>query len=113
MADLQNLSLGTEGSILTITINRESKLNALNSGTIAELKEVFQSVYDDKDINGVIITGQIAGFGQLLVGDIENPLGFHGVAIDRIFVFFRRVGVEMAKAAADERAGADLKKHPA
>lgn len=57
MADLQNLSLSTEGNILTVTINRESKLNALNTGTIAELKEVIQSVYDDKDINGVIITG--------------------------------------------------------
>lgn len=57
MADLQNLSLSTEGSILIVTINREIKLNALNTGTIAELKEVIQSVYDDKDISGVIITG--------------------------------------------------------
>lgn len=57
MADLQNLSLSTEGSILTITINREKKLNALNTNTIAELKEVVQSVYDDKDISGVILTG--------------------------------------------------------
>ena len=57
MADLQNLSLSTEGSILTITINREKKLNALNTDTIAELKEVIQSVYDDKDISGVVITG--------------------------------------------------------
>lgn len=57
MADLQNLSLSTEGSILTITINRESKLNALNSRTLTELREVIQSVYDDKDITGVIITG--------------------------------------------------------
>ena len=50
MADLQNLSLSTEGSLLTITINRESKLNALNTDTLAELKEVFNSIYDDKDI---------------------------------------------------------------
>ncbi|REE05992.1 enoyl-CoA hydratase/isomerase family protein [Marinoscillum furvescens] len=57
MADLQNLSLATDGSILTITINRESKLNALNTATLAELKEVIQSVYDDKEISGVILTG--------------------------------------------------------
>lgn len=57
MTDLQNLSLFTEGGILTITIDREPKLNALNSETLEELKEVFQSVYDDKDIKGVIITG--------------------------------------------------------
>lgn len=57
MADMKTLSLSTEGSILTVTINRESKLNALNTATVAEIKEVIQSVYDDKDINGVIITG--------------------------------------------------------
>lgn len=57
MADLQNLSLSTDDGILTVTINRESKLNALNTGTLAEIKEVIQSVYDDKDISGVILTG--------------------------------------------------------
>lgn len=57
MADMHNLSLATEGSILTITINRESKLNALNTETLSELKEVIQSVYDDRDISGVILTG--------------------------------------------------------
>lgn len=57
MADLNTLSLSTSGNILTITINRESKLNALNQETLAELKETIQSVYDDKDIRGVILTG--------------------------------------------------------
>lgn len=57
MADLQTLALSMEGSILTITINREQKLNALNQQTLAELKETVQSLYDDKDIRGVILTG--------------------------------------------------------
>ncbi|MEO9475132.1 MAG: enoyl-CoA hydratase-related protein [Cyclobacteriaceae bacterium] len=57
MANLKNLDLSTDGSILTITINRESKLNALNAETLAEIKEIIQSIYDDKDITGVIITG--------------------------------------------------------
>lgn len=57
MANLKNLLLTTEGSLLTVTINRESKLNALNMETLAELKQVIQSVYDDRDIAGVIITG--------------------------------------------------------
>ncbi|MDE0471649.1 MAG: enoyl-CoA hydratase-related protein [Ekhidna sp.] len=47
----------TEG-ILTITINRESKLNALNRETLLELKDVFQYVQDHpKEIQGVILTG--------------------------------------------------------
>ncbi|MEQ9298945.1 MAG: enoyl-CoA hydratase-related protein [Cyclobacteriaceae bacterium] len=57
MSDLKNLSLALKDGILTITINRESQLNALNHDTLAELKETFQSIYDDKDIKGVILTG--------------------------------------------------------
>ncbi|MEL6561195.1 MAG: enoyl-CoA hydratase-related protein [Bacteroidota bacterium] len=52
-----NLLLADNAGILTITINRESKLNALNQKTLEELKEVIQGVYDNRDIKGVIITG--------------------------------------------------------
>jgi enoyl-CoA hydratase len=57
MATYTNLLLTKENNILTITINREAKLNALNKGTINELKEAFQEVMDDKSILGVILTG--------------------------------------------------------
>ncbi len=57
MAELKHLQLSTKENILTVTINREQKLNALNIATLEELKEVVQSVYDDKEIKGVILTG--------------------------------------------------------
>ncbi len=57
MAQLENLLTEREGNILTITINRESKLNALNLATLTELKETMQAIYDDDEIRGVIITG--------------------------------------------------------
>lgn len=57
MANFQNLLLSTENGILTITLNREQKLNALNMLTMAELKSAFQKVYDDRSIRGVILTG--------------------------------------------------------
>lgn len=57
MSDYNNLLLSSEDSILTITINRESKLNALNTETLSELKEVITEVYDDKSVQGVILTG--------------------------------------------------------
>ncbi len=57
MPDLKNLTLSTKENILTVTINREKKLNALNKTTLNELKEVVQSIYDDKEIKGVILTG--------------------------------------------------------
>ncbi len=57
MSDFQNLLLSTSGNILNITINRESKLNALNQATMLELRQVIQSIYEDTDIRGVILTG--------------------------------------------------------
>ncbi len=57
MTDYENLLLSDSEGILTITINRESKLNALNQQTLEELRNAIQSVYDSRDIKGVIITG--------------------------------------------------------
>lgn len=50
------LDIDQEG-ILTITINRPDKLNALNGDTIEELRTAMQQVYDDATIKGVILTG--------------------------------------------------------
>lgn len=52
-----NLKLEQEGGILTIYINREDKMNALNIETIEEIKTAFQKVYDDSSIMAVIVTG--------------------------------------------------------
>jgi enoyl-CoA hydratase len=58
MENYENLLVEQEDHILTITINRESKLNALNKQTMQDLKDAFQFVYDNpKDIRGVILTG--------------------------------------------------------
>ncbi|HEX9509296.1 MAG TPA: enoyl-CoA hydratase-related protein [Puia sp.] len=43
--------------ILTITINRPDKLNALNKTVIAELGEVVSEIYENKEIRSAIITG--------------------------------------------------------
>jgi enoyl-CoA hydratase len=60
MNEFQNLllSLHEETGILTITINRPDKLNALNLATIEDLRNAMQQVYDDPTIKGVILTGQ-------------------------------------------------------
>lgn len=56
--DYKNLLLEKNENLLTITINRENKLNALNSKTLAELKDAFQNAYDDDSIRAIIITGK-------------------------------------------------------
>ncbi|MGB5927237.1 MAG: enoyl-CoA hydratase-related protein [Cyclobacteriaceae bacterium] len=57
MADYQNLLIQEDDGIMTITINREDKLNALNIATVEEIRSIFQRVYDETQIRGVILTG--------------------------------------------------------
>ncbi|MHC5202004.1 enoyl-CoA hydratase/isomerase family protein [Myroides sp. LJL119] len=53
----ENVLIGIDQQIATITINRPTKLNALNKATIEELHEAFKALEIDKDVKVVIITG--------------------------------------------------------
>jgi len=53
----ETLSTELEDSILTITINRPEKLNALNTTVIRELGEAVTEVYENPMIRAAIITG--------------------------------------------------------
>lgn len=46
-----------KNNLLTVTINRPEKLNALNKTVITELAALLNDVYDNNAIHGVIITG--------------------------------------------------------
>lgn len=52
-----HISTDVRNKTLHITISRESKLNALNKLTLAELHESLSSAIVNKDIGGIIITG--------------------------------------------------------
>ena len=76
MEKFENLLLEREGTTLVITINREKKLNALSLGTLAELKEAIQLVYDDQEIRGVLLVG--AGDKAFVAGaDISEFTGLN------------------------------------
>lgn len=53
----ENILIATDNSITTITINRPTKLNALNKATIEELHLAFETVAKDKQTRVVILTG--------------------------------------------------------
>jgi enoyl-CoA hydratase len=57
MWEFENLLASLDGGVVTITINREKKLNALSIDTIADLKKAVQSIREDKDVKAAIITG--------------------------------------------------------
>ena len=53
----ENILVEQENSIQIITINRPSKLNALNTATIEELSHVLITADNEASIRVVIITG--------------------------------------------------------
>ncbi|MCP2037466.1 enoyl-CoA hydratase/isomerase family protein [Chryseobacterium sp. HSC-36S06] len=53
----ENIILGNEGKIATVTINRPESLNALNYKTIRELSDAFGKLNDDREIRVIILTG--------------------------------------------------------
>ena len=92
----QNIVVQQNERILTITINRPDKLNALNRKTVEELGTTFSTLDKDDSISGVLITGagnkafvagadiseiqaldmasgqEFARFGQKVFSQIEN-----------------------------------------
>ena len=65
-------------NILTVTINRPDKLNALNRTVIGELGEVVEEIYSNKDIRSAILTG--AGPKAFVAGaDITE---FQGLSLE-------------------------------
>ncbi len=70
----QNLLIEHKGRIQYIIINRESKLNALNKSTIAELHTAFSDAFKNPEVGGIIITG--AGQKAFVAGaDISEFTG--------------------------------------
>lgn len=63
-------------SILTVTINRPDRLNALNATVISELGEVIEEIYANKDIKSAILTG--AGPKAFVAG--ADITGFQGLS---------------------------------
>jgi enoyl-CoA hydratase len=53
----ENILLSLNNRILRITINRESKLNALNKLTLAELHVALSDALKNPEVGGIILTG--------------------------------------------------------
>ena len=53
----ENILVTTNENIATITINRPTKLNALNVATIQELHDAFENLNNQHEIRAIILTG--------------------------------------------------------
>ena len=54
---MSNVLSNLENNVLTITINRPDKLNALNQATLKELDTIINHAKDDDNTAAIIITG--------------------------------------------------------
>ena len=66
----QTLLVGQEGKVLTITLNRPERLNAVDEVMHEELPDVFDRVGRDPEVGAVILTG--AGRGFCSGGDVKG-----------------------------------------
>lgn len=55
--NFENIVIKQNENIAIVTINRPTKLNALNKNTISELHEAFKLLENDKTVKVIIITG--------------------------------------------------------
>ena len=53
----ESILITTENNIATITINRPTKLNALNKITISDLHKAFKTLAKNNEIRAIILTG--------------------------------------------------------
>jgi len=78
--DFENILIAFQNGITTITINRPTKLNALNKTTIKELHEAFKSANKDKNTKVIIVTGRgekafVAGADISEFADFDSKKG--------------------------------------
>ncbi len=95
MKTFQTIIVEREKAIAILTLNRESKLNALNRQTLRELAEVLDLLENDENIRGIILTGagekafaagaDIGEFVNLSVEEAKNMAEYGHIHImDRI-----------------------------
>jgi enoyl-CoA hydratase len=87
---MENILIEKQDNIAVITINRPTKLNALNKATIQELHDGFKTLNEDKSVKAIIITGSgekafvagadISEFANFSVEEGEK-LAAHGQAL--------------------------------
>jgi len=74
MGTTENVRAMLEGRVAILTMNRPRALNALNDQTMEELDRLFTAIAEDRDIWGVILTGEGRGF--VAGADISQMSGY-------------------------------------
>ncbi|MCC3373267.1 enoyl-CoA hydratase/isomerase family protein [Cohnella sp. REN36] len=90
--DYTYLQVEQTGGVLTLTLRRKAKLNAMNAAMMAELTDIFRRIHERPDVRSVVLTG--AGKAFMAGADIEEYRSFDLGA----FFAFQNKGRDMYRA---------------
>ncbi|MEW6281772.1 MAG: enoyl-CoA hydratase family protein [Candidatus Eremiobacterota bacterium] len=80
-----------ETGVVTLTLNRPDRLNALTFDVYRELREAFQALDRDRDVRAIVLTG--AGRAFCSGGDVEDIIGaLFGRDFEGLLDFTRATG---------------------
>ena len=79
----KNLLLEIKNNLAIVKVNRPDKLNALNSETIDEIRDIFNKLDNDKNIGCIIITG--SGEKSFVAGADINEIAKLDVISAKLF----------------------------
>jgi enoyl-CoA hydratase len=85
MSDLAHIKVEWDGELAIVVVDRQDKLNALNADVVREIGEVFDSLREDDNVRGVILTGAgdkafVAGAD---IGELATMNSVSGVKVSR------------------------------
>jgi enoyl-CoA hydratase len=93
-----NLLIERDARVVVATINRPTRLNALNAATFAELRQFFTDIKNDDGIRAVVLTG--AGEKSFVAGAdinelvVATPVSAHALALagQQTFALIEQLG---------------------
>lgn len=85
MTDLTYVRVEWDGEVAVVYVDRQDKLNALNTEVLGELGEVFAQLAEDDDVRGVIVTGagEKAFVAGADIGELAKMNSLTGVQTSR------------------------------
>jgi enoyl-CoA hydratase len=85
MSDPQYIKISWDGELAIISIDRQERLNALNSEVFTELDDAFDSLRYDDQVRGVILTGagEKAFVAGADIGELAQMDALSGVQVSR------------------------------
>ncbi|MFC4722968.1 enoyl-CoA hydratase/isomerase family protein [Geojedonia litorea] len=103
--NFENILSQTNNGLTTITINRPTKLNALNKATISELHDALEAADYDKNVKAIIITGSgekafVAGadISEFAHFDVNNGQKLAALGQELLFNFIENLSTPVIAA---------------